>query len=73
MHFPGLGVNTKVVDIDKIYLNMQYETDPIRQGLRSEEHLADMILKKLLLSEFASDLTLVFCKMTLYDCIFRKT
>ena len=25
MHFPGLGVNTKVVDIDKIYLNMQNE------------------------------------------------
>ena len=23
MHFPGLGVNTKVVDIDKNYLNMQ--------------------------------------------------
>ena len=31
MHFPGLGVNTKVVDIDKIYLNMRYETDPIAQ------------------------------------------
>ena len=27
----GHGVNTKVVDIDKIYLNMQYETDPIAQ------------------------------------------
>ena len=27
----GHGVNTEVVDIDKIYLNMQYETDPIAQ------------------------------------------
>ena len=28
MSFPALGVNTKVVDIDKIYLNMRYRTDP---------------------------------------------
>ena len=28
MSFPELGVNRKVVDIDKIYLNMQYRTDP---------------------------------------------
>ena len=28
MSFPALGVNTKVVDIDKIYLNMHYRTDP---------------------------------------------
>ncbi len=26
MSFPALGVNTKVVDIDKIYLNMRYRT-----------------------------------------------
>ena len=28
MSFPVLGVNRKVVDIDKIYLNMRYRTDP---------------------------------------------
>ena len=27
----GHGVNTEVVDIDKIYLNMQYQTDPVTQ------------------------------------------
>ena len=27
----GLGVNTKVVDIDKIYLNMHYQTNPRTQ------------------------------------------
>ena len=31
MSFPALGVNRKVVDIDKIYLNMQYRTDPSTQ------------------------------------------
>ena len=28
MSFPALGVNRKVVDVDKIYLNMRYRTDP---------------------------------------------
>ena len=42
----------------------------LRQGLRSEEHLADMSLKKILRAEFLSNLTLVFCKMTINDGIF---
>ena len=39
MHFPGLGVNTKVIDIDKIYLNMRYGTDPMTQILENAEKL----------------------------------
>ena len=31
MSFPEHGVNTKVVDTDKIYLNMQYGTNLMTQ------------------------------------------
>ena len=33
MIFPALGVNTKVVDIDEIYLNMQNEQNPMSRFL----------------------------------------
>ena len=37
MIFPALGVNRKVVDIDEIYLNMRYETDPTAQIFAKSE------------------------------------
>ena len=40
MDFPGLGVNTKVVDIDKNYLNMENEQNPM---LRYAEKLKFLI------------------------------
>ena len=37
MSFPALGVNRKVVDIDEIYINMRYGTDPIAQIFAKSE------------------------------------
>ena len=37
MIFAGHGVNTKVVDIDEIYLNMQNEQNPMSRFLAKSE------------------------------------
>ena len=37
MIFPALGVNRKVVDIDKIYQNMQNEQNPMTRFLAKSE------------------------------------
>ena len=45
MIFAGHGVNTKVVDIDEIYLNMQNEQNPMSRFLAKSEKPRFLIKK----------------------------
>ena len=62
MSFPALGVNTKVVDIDKIYLNMRYRT----ARKLSKNFYKQFFIKNRGFSDFARKRVIRFCSFRIY-------